>query len=95
VQEGPPRLSALGALGGEFVELAVDLFVAQNGLDVFASFGEGDGLYKFVDAMVVADALPIDDAVISGVVSGKGVFGLATEFLQGLFQIKSPEADVR
>jgi hypothetical protein len=76
----------LCALRGQFVELAVDLFVAQDGFDVFAGFAEGDGLHKLLDAVVIADALPVDNAIVSCVVGGESVFRLPAEFVEGLFQ---------
>jgi hypothetical protein len=55
---------------GGAVELAIDVCVAHYGLDVFAGFGEGDGLYEFLDVAVFAGGLPVADAVVAGVVGG-------------------------
>src|SRR5260370_12362573 len=56
------------------VELAVDIRVAHYRLDVFAGFGEGDGLDEFLDVAVFAGGLPIFYPVVTGVVGGEGIF---------------------
>src|SRR5260370_35701323 len=53
------------------VELAVDIRVAHYRLDVFAGFGEGDGLDEFLDVAGFAGGLPLFYPVVTGVVGGE------------------------
>src|SRR5260370_10189703 len=56
------------------VKWAVDIRVAHCRLDVFAGFGEGDGLDEFLDVAVFAGGLPIFYPVVTGVVGGECIF---------------------
>src|SRR6185437_6655176 len=81
-------------LGCGFVELTVDLLVADDGLDVIPGLGEGDGFDKFVHAAVFAVALPVGDAAVSSIIGGEGVLGVVAELVEHLLQVNAAEADV-
>src|SRR6185312_6006987 len=81
-------------LGFGFVELTIDLLVADDGLDVISGLGERDGFDKFVHAAVFAVALPVGDAAVSSVIGGEGVLGVVAELVEHLLQVNAAEADV-
>src|SRR5882724_8002109 len=66
-----------GGLGSFAVEGAVHVGVAEDNLDVFAGFGEGDGLDEFGNFVVSAFGFPEGDAVDTSVVGGSGAFRAA------------------
>ena len=76
------------------VDGLVGLLVAQDGLDVLAGLGEGNGFHKLVHAVVGAGGLPFEDAVVAGVVGRQRVLLDAAEFVQGLAQVARAQPDV-
>ena len=76
------------------VEGAVEFAVAQDGLDVLSCLGVGDGLDELVNALIRPGGLPIEDAIISGVVGGQGILGYTAELVESVAQIAGSEADV-
>ena len=52
------------------VKLPVHIDIPQDGLDVFAGFGEGDGLDELLRIAVVALSQPVSHAVGAGIVGG-------------------------
>ena len=59
------------------IDGAVHVRIADNDLDVLASFREGYGLDEFGNFGVVAFGCPERDAVFTGIVSRSGIFGAA------------------
>ena len=86
-------MSAPHGLGGA-VELAVDTRIAQDGLHVFAGFGKGDGLDKFLGIAVMTLSQPVSDTVGAGIVGGQRIFELSVVLVDHIFEIARAEFEV-
>src|ERR1700687_2707359 len=76
------------------VKLAVHIRVAQDGLHVFAGFGEGDGLDELLRIAVVTLSQPVSDAVGAGVVGGQSVLKLSVVFVDHLLEVARAKFEV-
>src|SRR5208282_6581587 len=66
-----------GVLGSFAVELAVHVRIANDDLNVLASFAEGDGFDEFGNFVVIAFRFPQQKAIFTSVVGGSSIFGRA------------------
>src|SRR4051812_18637172 len=69
------------------IQLAIDLLIPYDGLNIFARLSKWDGFYEFVEAVIVSCRAPIRNAVVSRIVGGEGVFLVAAEFVERLAQV--------
>src|SRR5208283_4679863 len=77
----------IGRLLRRLVELPVHVRVAQNGLHVFAGFGEGDGFHKLRRIAIMALAQPIFHAIRTGIVSCERVLELPVVLVDHVFAL--------
>src|SRR6202158_4548374 len=76
------------------VKLAVHIRIAQDGLHVFAGFGEGDGLDELLRIAGVALSQPVSYAVAAGIVGGQRIFELSVLLVDHIFEVAGAEFEV-